>query len=171
MQLESWVPPCVLLDWWLSTWELWGVWLVDNVVLPMGLQTPSTPTVLSLTPLLRKLCSVQWLAKSICLCISQALAKPLRRQLYRAPVSMHFLATTTVSAFGDFIWDGSPGEAVSGWPFLQSLLHNSSLYHGRSPMSILFSLLRRTKISTLWYSFFLKVMLSVNYLVYSKNLD
>ena len=36
MQLE----PCVLLLSWLSPWELWEVWLVDIVVLPMGLQTP-----------------------------------------------------------------------------------------------------------------------------------
>ena len=31
-----------------------------------------------------------------------------------------------VSAFGDYIWLGSPGGAVSGWPFLQSLLHTLS---------------------------------------------
>jgi hypothetical protein len=37
---------------------------------------------------------------SICLCICQALAEPLRRQLYQAPVSMHFLASTIVSGFG-----------------------------------------------------------------------
>jgi hypothetical protein len=35
------------------------VWLVDIVVLPMGLQTPSTPSVLSLTPLLGTPCLVQ----------------------------------------------------------------------------------------------------------------
>jgi hypothetical protein len=30
-------PPCVLLGWWFSPWEIWvGVWLVDIVVLPMG---------------------------------------------------------------------------------------------------------------------------------------
>ena len=40
----------VLLGWWCSLWKLWGVWLVDIVVLPMRLQTPSTPSVLSLTP-------------------------------------------------------------------------------------------------------------------------
>jgi hypothetical protein len=49
MQLDSWVPPCVLFGWWFSPWELWGYWLVDIVVLPMGLQTPSAPSVLSLT--------------------------------------------------------------------------------------------------------------------------
>ena len=44
--------PCVLFWWWLSPWELSGVWLVDIVVLPIGLQTPSTPSVHSLTLLL-----------------------------------------------------------------------------------------------------------------------
>jgi hypothetical protein len=48
MQLEPCVPPCVLFVWWLSPWELWGVWLVDIVVLPIRLQTPSAPSVLSL---------------------------------------------------------------------------------------------------------------------------
>ena len=50
MQLEPSVLPCVLFDWWFSPWELW---LVDIVVLPMGLQTSSVPSVLSLTPPLR----------------------------------------------------------------------------------------------------------------------
>jgi hypothetical protein len=40
----------VYSGWWFSTWELWGVWLVDTVVLPMGLQTLSAPSVLSLIP-------------------------------------------------------------------------------------------------------------------------
>jgi hypothetical protein len=50
MQLEPWVPSCVLLVWWLSPWELGGrgFWLVNIVVLPMGLQTPSALSVLSL---------------------------------------------------------------------------------------------------------------------------
>jgi hypothetical protein len=34
------------------SWGGGGVWLVDIVVFPLGLQTPSTPSVLSLTPLL-----------------------------------------------------------------------------------------------------------------------
>ena len=48
---------------------------------------------------------------------------PLRGQLYQGPVSKHFLASAIVSGFGVCILDGSPGGAVSGWPFLQSLLH------------------------------------------------
>jgi hypothetical protein len=99
------------------------LWLVDISVLPIGLQTSSALWVLSLTPPLgtplETPWSVQWLAASISLCIGQDLAEPLRIQLYQAPVSMHFLASTIVS--GDCIWDGT----VFGWPFLQSLLHTS----------------------------------------------
>jgi hypothetical protein len=40
MQLEPWVPPCVLLDWWFSPWKLWGLWLIDVIAIPMGLHDP-----------------------------------------------------------------------------------------------------------------------------------
>jgi hypothetical protein len=73
MQLEPWVPPCVLFNWWLSPWELWGYWLVHIEVPPMRLQTPSTPWILSLAPSLATLCSVEWMAVSIHFCICQAL--------------------------------------------------------------------------------------------------
>jgi hypothetical protein len=59
MQLETRVPPCVFFDWWFSPRELWRCWLVHIVVPPMRLQTPSAPWVLSLTPSLETLCSVQ----------------------------------------------------------------------------------------------------------------
>ena len=81
MQLESWVPPCILFGWWFSSWELWVIWLVNIIVLPMGLQTPSAPLGISLTHPLGSQCLVQWLAASICHCICQTLAEPLRRQL------------------------------------------------------------------------------------------
>ena len=41
-------------------------------------------------------CSVQWLGVNRCLCICQALAEPLRRQVYQASVSMHFLVSTII---------------------------------------------------------------------------
>jgi hypothetical protein len=82
----------------------------------------------------------------------KTLAEPLRRQLYQAPVSKHLLASTIVSGFGDCIWNGSPSGTVSGWSFLQSLLHTFSVC---PPMGILFPLLRRTEVSILWSSFFL----------------
>jgi hypothetical protein len=126
--LEPWVPPCVFFGWWFSPWELWEFWLVDTVVLPMGLQTPSALSVLSLSPPLGTPSSVQWLAASICLCTCQALVEPLRRQPYQAPVRKNFLASTIGSGFGDCTWDGSLGGTVSGWPFLQSLHHTLSPY-------------------------------------------
>jgi hypothetical protein len=104
------------------------VWLVGIVVVPMGVQTPLVPSVLSLNPQLGTQCSVQWLAVSISICICQTLAEPLRRQLYKALVIIPFLASTIVSGFGFCIRDGYPGWAVSGWPFLQSLRHTLSLY-------------------------------------------
>ena len=124
MQLEPWV----LFGQWFSLWELLQVWLVVIVVLPMGLQSPSAPSAFSLTPPLESPCSVQWLAASICICIGQALAEPLRKQLYQAPDSKHFVAPAIVSVFGGCIWGGAPGGAVSVWSFLQSLLHTLSLY-------------------------------------------
>jgi hypothetical protein len=116
--------PCVLFGWWFSPWKLCGVWLVDIIVLSIGLHTRSAPEVLSLTPPM----GTQWLAGSICLCVCQALTEPLRRQLYQAPVSKHFLVPAIVSRFGVCIWDGSPSRAVFEWPFFQSLLYTLSPY-------------------------------------------
>ena len=82
------------------------VWLVDSVVLPVGLRTHSAPSVLLLTLPLVPLHLVQWLALSFSICIGQALAQPLRGQLYQAPVSKYFLASTLVSGFGVCRWDG-----------------------------------------------------------------
>ena len=105
-----------------------GYLLVQTVVPSMGVQTPSAPWDLSLAAPLRTVCLVQWLSENIPLCIYQALAEPLRRQLYQAPVSKHLLASTIVSGLGNCIWDGYPGGAVSRWSFLQSLLYTLSLY-------------------------------------------
>jgi hypothetical protein len=120
--------PCIFFGQWFSPWEFWWVLLVDIVVLPMELQTPSALSVLPLTPPLGTPCSVWWLAASICICICHALADPLRRHPYQAPTSKHFLTLAIVSRFGVCIWDGSLGGKVSGWPPLLSLLHSLSLY-------------------------------------------
>ena len=58
---------------------------------------------------------------SICICISQMLVKPLRKQPYQAPVGKRFLASAIMWGVGIYSWDGSLGGVVSGWPFVQSL--------------------------------------------------
>jgi hypothetical protein len=75
------------------------------------------------------------------LCICQALTEPLRRQLYQAPVSKHFLSSTIVSGLGNCIWDGSSGGAASGW-------------HTKIPVSR-----GRLKALPRWESFSLQIML------------
>ena len=67
---------------------------------------------------IRDLRSVQWVAVSICLCICQPLADTLRRQPYQAPVNKHFWSSAIVSRFGDCIYDGCPGGAVSAPHFV-----------------------------------------------------
>jgi len=82
-----------------------------------GVANPSAPSVLSLSPPLGTPCSGQWLALSIHLCICQALAEPLRRQLYQAPVRKHLASTISVWVWclymGWIPWWGSLWMAFS----------------------------------------------------------
>jgi hypothetical protein len=66
----------ILFGWWFSPWEFWGILLVDIIVLPMGLQTPSASSVFALTSPLGSLRSVQCLAMCNHICIGQALPVP-----------------------------------------------------------------------------------------------
>jgi hypothetical protein len=124
-----------------------GVWLVDTVAPSMGLQPPS-----SMDPPSRILRSVQWLAASICLCIFQALAESLRRQLYHASISKHFLAPTIygpglVTVYG----------MISRWGSLWMAFPSFSAPHLVSifpPVHILFPLLRCTEAFRFWSFFF-----------------
>ena len=60
---------------------------------------------------------------SICICLSQVLVGPFRGQPCQAPVCKHILGPAIVQGFVVCAWDRSLGGAVSGSPFLQSLLH------------------------------------------------
>ena len=103
-----------------------GVWMVVIVVLPMELQIPSAPSVLISSIGVPRLSSMD--GSEYMLYICQALSEHLRRQLYQAPVNKHLLTSTVVSGFGVYIWDGSPGGAVSEWLFLPFLLYTLSPY-------------------------------------------
>jgi hypothetical protein len=91
----------------------------------MGLQTPSAPSVLLLTLSLGPPCSIQCVTESICILLVR-LWQSLSGE--RTPVSKLFLASAIMSRFGVCRWDGSLGGAVSGWPFLQSLLYSLFLH-------------------------------------------
>ena len=71
--------------------------MVNIVVPPVGATNTCRSISPFSTPPLGTLYSVQWLDVSICLCICQALAESLRRQLHQAPLSKHFLSPTMVS--------------------------------------------------------------------------
>jgi hypothetical protein len=77
----------------------------------MGLQTPSAPSVLPLTPHWGPCVSISSIGK--------VLAEPLRRQLYQAPVSKlllaSFLASAVVSGFcGCNGMDPLVGQSLEG---------------------------------------------------------
>jgi hypothetical protein len=75
--LDPWVPPCVLFDWWSSPQKLLGVWPVDTTAPSMGLQILLDPSILSPSPPSGTLCSVQWLAANIHLCIFLSASQPI----------------------------------------------------------------------------------------------
>jgi len=66
-----WVEAMGTLCCWFSPWELWGIWLIDIVVLPMGLQIPSAPSVFFSNSFIW---GPRWLTASIIIYISKALA-------------------------------------------------------------------------------------------------
>ena len=69
---------------------------------------------------------------SIHFCIVQALAEPLRRQLYESPGSKHLLASAIVSEFGGSLWlDPQVGQFLDGHSFrLSSELCLCNSFHG-----------------------------------------
>ena len=104
-----WVTPCILFGWWFRSSK--GSEQLTLLLPPWGCKPPQ---ILQCSPQLlhlETLRSVQCLAESFCLCISQVLEEPLRRQPYQAPVNKHFLVSKIMSRFARFgcwIWDGSP---------------------------------------------------------------
>ena len=70
--------------------------LVDTVVLPMRLQSPSASSILPLTLLKESLTLIQWLGVSICNCLSQLVVEYFRGHICQALVCMHNMASVIV---------------------------------------------------------------------------
>jgi hypothetical protein len=140
-----------------SSLELWGVLVGLYCCSSYGAAKPFSFLSTFSSP---SLYSVQWMTVSIHFCICQALEETLRRQLYQASVSKHLVASTIVSGFGNYIWDGSP-DGDSLWMAFPSVSapHFVSVY---PPMGILIPLLKRAAVSTFWSSFYLSFMWPVN---------
>ena len=113
MQLEPWVPSCVLFGWWFSLWELSVVRLVDIVLFSYRVIIP----IRFFIPPHKSSIWVWWLAVIICIYLSKVLAQPLREKLYQAPISKNFLASMIVSGFGVSRWDGTLGRSLNGLSF------------------------------------------------------
>jgi hypothetical protein len=107
------------------------------------------------------------LAERINLCICKALAEPVRRQLYKSPVSKYLLATKIVSRFDDLYMGWIPRWG-SLWLAFSSVSapHLASVF---TPVGILFPLLRRTEVGTTLIFLLLELhVVSELYIEYSK---
>jgi hypothetical protein len=125
IQLESWVSQYVLFGWWFSPsralggligWYCYSSYGAANPFRSLSLCPNFSFGVPALSPML-----------DCMLFIGQTLGEPLRGHLYHTPLCKYFLPSAIVSGFGICRWDGSLVRTVSGWPFLQSLLHSLSL--------------------------------------------
>jgi hypothetical protein len=112
------ISPCMLPGFWLIFCSSEGSRLVDIVVLPMGLQSPSALSLLPPTFSYWSQTSIQWLTVSICICLSQLLVEPLWGQPCHVSVCMHKITSVIVSGFCVSPCDGSQVGLVTGWPFL-----------------------------------------------------
>jgi hypothetical protein len=153
MQLEPWVPPCILFGWWFSPWELWS-WgiLIDIVVLPMGWQILSIPSVLSLIPPLGTRLSpmvgykhpLLYLSGTGRVSLEAAISDSCQQALFgiHNSVWVWILYMDWIPRWGS-LWMAFPSDSAP---------HFVSIF---PPMSILLTLVRRTEASTFWSSLFL----------------
>ena len=126
----------------------------------MGLQSPSAPWILSLAPSLGTLCSLQWMTVSIHYCICQALARASQQTAIFGSCQLN-LAGICNSVWVWWLYMGW----IPGWGSLWMVLSSISALNFVSvtpSMGILFPILRRNEVSTLWSSFFLSFMCFAN---------
>jgi hypothetical protein len=109
----------MLLGFWFSLWELWGVQVSWHCCSSYRVATPFSSSVLPLTLSYRLPTSTQWSAESICICSSQLLVDPFRGQQYQAPVCKHNMASVIVSRLGVCVNEIDPklGQSLGGLSF------------------------------------------------------
>ena len=99
--------PCMFLGWWLSPWELPGIW--DNLYCCSSYGASMPFSFFSTIPnsSIEFLTSVQWLDVSMCICFSQRLVKLFSGQPCQTPVCKYKMASLIGLWFGGQPWDGS----------------------------------------------------------------
>ena len=153
MQLETWVAPCEIFGWWFSPWELCGGLVVWYCCSSYGIENPLS----SFSPFFNSsigdpVQSDLWLQASPSIRLWQSISGSYYIRFLLASTS------TRASEFGVCIWDPQVEQSLEGFSFslYSTLCLHISSCENFSP------LLRRTEAYTLWSSFFLSFMWSVN---------
>ena len=100
-----------------------GSRLVDTVGLPVGLPSPSAPSLLALILPYGSLTSVPFFVVGICICFSQLLGRAYQRTGVLGSCCKQNIASIIVSGIGAHPWNGSQVGTVKVWPVLESLFY------------------------------------------------
>ena len=126
--------------------------MVHIVVPPIGLQTPSSPWVLSLAPSLGTLCSIQWTAVNILFCISRHWHSLTKDSYIRLLSEGSCWNLPNV-----WVWWLFMGQSLDGRCFCLCYEHwYCNSFHG-----YFVPILRRKEVATIW-SLFLSFMCFAN---------
>jgi hypothetical protein len=115
--------PCMLFGWWLSLWELpgirgsWYCWSSYGVAIPFSSLNPSLNSSIGI-PRLSPMVSCKYLHLS-----QSAAGRASQRTDMSGSCVQAQLGISNSVRFGACAWGGSQVGPVSGWLFLQSLLH------------------------------------------------
>jgi hypothetical protein len=144
----------ILFGWWFSFSELWGVWLVDIIVLPMGLQTPYS----SFSPFTDSSTEDSMLSPMVGCEHSESKASQETAISSSRQQALLGISNSVWVWCLYMEWLLRWGSLWMAFFFSISALHFVSVF---PPVNIFFSLLR-IEASTLWSSFFLSFTWSVN---------
>jgi hypothetical protein len=150
MRPEPWVPPCVLLGWWSSPWELQGVWSLDTVAPPIGVNPPPHPR--SFGPFSNSSIGDTVLGPMV-VCEHPPLYLPVSDRAFQDTGISGSCQQALPSIWNSLlVWRLYMG-GIPRWGSLWMAFSSVSAPHFVSifpPVNILFPLLRSTEASTLW---------------------
>ena len=141
-----------------------GYWLVHIIVSPIGLQTPLAPWVLSLSPPLGALCSIQLDNCEHPLLYLPGTGKASQERAISGSFQQNLAGLYDGVSVWWLIMGWIPG-CSSLW-MVHSFISAPKFVSVTPSMGVLFPIIRRGKVSTLWSSFFLSFMCFANCILY-----